>query len=439
MEVFTREEITTNKEIVKNWDKYKRQVIKNPILRPVTVESWQRCKELGVEPYKLEFTFLTDEELKKRQGDNYELIEAAAPYMEHLSSSLLGIPHIIALSDSDGWIIELLGEQENLGGREAGLDIGSNWSEKYIGNNGVGTALTTGEPVLVYGIEHYGMSYKGCACIGVPIRKNNKIIGALDISVPTEHAHPERLNIAVACVKSIESTIEKKPSKKSELNFSDRFTPIMKVMATAVHDLKNPLSVIRGLGQVGDLVSKDSKERGYYKKIIKQADILNDMLRDLLDTFKPQEPINCDLRKLINEVVQDIMPLCDIQDIEVHYNNTETLDVVLNESMFKRAIKNLLENAINAMTNGGKLSISYQIEEDKFILSISDTGIGIPSEIRDSIFEPFMYKRQEGTGLGLFMVHYTITEIHNGTIWFESEVNKGTTFYMSIPTNEQTL
>lgn len=126
--------------------------------------------------------------------------------MDSLSLSLTGLPHIVALSDAEGWIIDIRGTPEELGGRKSGLCLGASWDEKNIGNNGIATALATGEPVLVYGIEHFGMAYDGCACMGVPIIFNGKIIGAIDISVPNKYAHPARLHIIIACVNSIEST-----------------------------------------------------------------------------------------------------------------------------------------------------------------------------------------------------------------------------------------
>lgn len=146
---------------------------------------------------------------------------------------------MVALTGAEGWVIDIKSTPEELGGRKSGLCLGASWAEKNIGNNGIGTALATGEPVLVYGIEHYGMVYGGCACMGVPIIYNGKITGALDISVHNQYAHPARLHIAIACGNSIESTLEHLNRNTANISPYLELSATSELISTAVHDLKN--------------------------------------------------------------------------------------------------------------------------------------------------------------------------------------------------------
>jgi transcriptional regulator of acetoin/glycerol metabolism len=231
--------------ILTEWEKFISIVKDNPTARQITIEAWNRCKEFGLEMYIMKFEFLSKVELEQRRRKSSQLIEISKSYMDSLSLSLTGVPHMIALSDNEGWIIDFRGTPEELGGRNAGFCIGASWSEKNIGNNGIGTALAVGEPVLIYGAEHYGTTYGGCACIGVPIKINGQSIGGLDISVPVQYAHPARLHIAIACVNFIETTMSRLDSNSYSIAIDKKMSVMNELIATAVHDLKNPLICIK--------------------------------------------------------------------------------------------------------------------------------------------------------------------------------------------------
>jgi len=96
-------------------------------------------------------------------------------------------------------------------------------------------------------------------------------------------------------------------------------------------------------------------------------------------------------------------------------------------------MENLIENAILVLKDGGTIKIHIKDKGDRVLISVNDNGPGIPEEIRKSLFQPFVFHRKDGTGLGLYMVQHAITEVHKGEIWFDSELGKGTTFYVSLP------
>lgn len=98
----------------------------------------------------------------------------------------------------------------------------------------------------------------------------------------------------------------------------------------------------------------------------------------------------------------------------------------------KQVFLNLVKNGIEAMPNGGELRVFTNIHENNVEISFQDTGVGIPEEKLMKIGEPFYTTKENGNGLGL-MVSFKIIESHNGSVYIESEVNKGTTFNIVLP------
>jgi signal transduction histidine kinase len=107
--------------------------------------------------------------------------------------------------------------------------------------------------------------------------------------------------------------------------------------------------------------------------------------------------------------------------------------------LLKQAVLNLVTNAMDAMPNGGQLRVRVEkgpIErgDDKLILEVSDTGSGIPLELRDKVFQLYFTTKPGGSGIGLAMT-YRAVQLHNGTISFKSEADSGTTFRLEFPAN----
>lgn len=420
-------------DIYTEWESFVSDVRKSPAARPITLESWKRCSEFDLQADKLKYKFLSEEELRRKIQENSRLIEICKPYLESVSLSLDKIPHIVGLSDKEGWIIDLRGTPQDLGGRDAGLCLGSSWSERFIGNNGIGTALSLKQPVLVHGVEHFGMVYGSCSCMGVPIMSNGEVLGALDISVPVKYAHPSRLHILVACASSIESVLSYINYNSNNMNLST----MSGIISTAVHDLKNPLAVISGLGQLGNIATDETKIKSYFDRIVNQADEMNKMVTELLNVFKPEELSSQNVRPIIEEVINSYKPICDYKNIKLLYNTDGDDLVRVNRKLFKRSIENLINNAVQSMNGAGTITVETKSTGEALLITVKDTAGGIPEEMRDILFEPFAFKRSGGTGLGLFMVYYTITNTHKGKIWFETESGSGTEFFIELPLCKQ--
>jgi signal transduction histidine kinase len=109
--------------------------------------------------------------------------------------------------------------------------------------------------------------------------------------------------------------------------------------------------------------------------------------------------------------------------------------IIVDPDLLKRVINNLVLNAIQAMPQGGKLSIHVYRKEDNIIIEVQDTGTGIPQEIKSKLFTPMFTTKSKGQGFGLSVVK-RVTESMNGTVAFESEPGKGTKFIVCLPQSQ---
>jgi signal transduction histidine kinase len=140
-----------------------------------------------------------------------------------------------------------------------------------------------------------------------------------------------------------------------------------------------------------------------------------------------------DINQLIEHITEFNRRILD--DIHIEVRLAPVPAISGNRFQLEQVLQNLIINARDAMPNGGRLIIQTE-QVGKFIhISISDTGVGIPQNIIDNIFEPFVSTKEEGNGLGLF-ISYGIIKKHNGEIRVESEIGKGTTFHIHLPISQ---
>lgn len=438
MKDFDPFEIASRKyeQLIRVWEPFIQAVQRNPTFRNLTLEDWKRCRDIGIDPDHIVFRFLPEEELRRKQSEHRPLIEAAQPFLEQLSLSLTGKSHVVALSDAEGCILAILGTAGQFGGRKVGFAPGASWAEKDIGNNGIGTALSRGRPVFVYGIEHYGRIYGSWACIGIPIRgRKDEVVGALDISVLTQDAHPARLTLALASARSIEKALAAyAPDAPPVPHPGTRLEAMEGLLATTMHDLRNPLAIIQALSDLGGMTAASEKEKDFFFRIGQQANVLGEMIRSLLVLHAPEEFVPVSVRETVQKAVDEIRPVCEVSRIDIEVFDRGDFQAPLKVSLFARAIHNLLRNAIQAMPGGGRLRVEVDCrEEEQVAVVIGDTGGGIPDELQPVLFTPFAHGPRSGVGLGLYMVYQTITKVHQGTIRYRTETGQGTTFTIRVP------
>ncbi len=224
----------------------------------------------------------------------------------------------------------------------------------------------------------------------------------------------------------------------------DAFCRQQQFTADASHELRTPLSVIQAEATLA--LAKERKEKEYkeaLEAISQEASYMSSIIDKLLflarsDIRREQynfEEVN--LRELVTDLVANIEVLAQEKGLELEIKVAEDLVVRGDKEKLKQLLFNLLENAIK-YTPQGKVSISAVRKDKTAVITIADTGIGIPPQDLPHIFERFYRvdkarsREEGGTGLGL-AISKEIVEVHGGKIEVESELNKGSTFLVTLP------
>ena len=236
------------------------------------------------------------------------------------------------------------------------------------------------------------------------------------------------------------SQMEQLAKERAEkLKEAERLAAIGATAGMVGHDIRNPLQAIAGnlylitsdLASVPEGEEKESMKESV-KDIAKNVEYINKIVQDLQDYAKPLKPTaqETDLAELCDETLfKNEVP----ENIEASYKTEETAKkIVADPTLLKRILSNLTNNAVQAMPDGGKLEIKAYKDANDFVITVRDTGVGIPEEVKPHIFTPLFTTKSKGQGFGLAVVK-RMTEALGGTVTFESKEGTGTTFTVRIP------
>jgi two-component system sensor histidine kinase HydH len=208
--------------------------------------------------------------------------------------------------------------------------------------------------------------------------------------------------------------------------------------AGVAHEIRNPLSSIKGIATYfGDKFEKDSGDKETADVMIREVDRLNRVISELLEFARPtdlkRKPTN--IYELLAHAAHLVQQDAKIKHITIELPETkDKIQPVIDPDRFSECLLNLYLNAIQAMSEGGRLSVRLTQQNNEWVdIEISDTGEGIHPEHLNQIFDPYFTTKTSGTGLGLAVVH-KIVEAHNGRIRVDSRQGKGTTFTISLTT-----
>ncbi len=203
------------------------------------------------------------------------------------------------------------------------------------------------------------------------------------------------------------------------------------------HELRNPLAVINNALYMLRLQknSKDKVTREYLDIIDQEVAASNKIITDLL-TFARVKPSNqspTDMHALLDPILKKFPPT---ENVSVKINLAQNLPHIwVDSQQIEQVLANLITNAYQAMPEGGSLEINAKTTGNALQLDIKDSGVGIPPENLEKIFEPLFSTKTKGIGLGL-TVSKMLTELNNGRIKVASQVGKGTTFTLFLPTRK---
>ncbi|HUL36379.1 MAG TPA: PAS domain S-box protein [Thermodesulfobacteriota bacterium] len=237
--------------------------------------------------------------------------------------------------------------------------------------------------------------------------------------------------------------IERELQKMQEaLLQSEKLAAMGRLTSQIAHELNNPIyGIMNTLELLKTEIPPESKRRKILELSLSEIQRLSEMLRNMLSFSKPEE----EARKRINlnDLLEGILLMMERQLRESNIRVVSELDhkipeVMASTNQMRQVMLNMFKNAKEAMPNGGTLTVRTAKEDQKVSVHIQDTGVGIPEEIRNKIFEAFFTTKQKVKGVGLGLsVCYGIIKDHGGDIKVESQEGKGTTFAISLPIQSQ--
>jgi len=337
-----------------------------------------------------------------------------------------------------------------------------------IGQGIAGWVTEHGKPVLVPDVaqdsrffgdfdRESGFTTHSILC--VPLQTKGQTIGAIEVmnkeSSPFDREDLRLLSsFAAPAATAIENArlyeelrqgISQLEDTQAQLVQSARLAAVGELAAGVAHEINNPLTSIIGFTRLllEDL-PPDHKIRNDLGTIDREAARARQIVRGLLDFAHSGTPVLSPAN--LNDLVEEAVALVYTRSVRTKVSLVKNLvplpPVMLDANQIKQVLVNLLNNAVQAMSDGGHLTVTTQltmrnvdgISRQMAAICIGDSGVGIPAENMERVFDPFFTTKEvgQGTGLGL-SVSYGIVEQHNGRIEIESVVEEGSTFTVLLP------
>ena len=294
--------------------------------------------------------------------------------------------------------------------------------------------------VIETGMQTYEVAYKKKDGSLIPVEVNAKVIELNDEKFIQTFARD------ITYRKELEQEVEeytlrlstKATEYETQLQASEKLIKIGELVNIVGHELRNPLGVINHSVYYLNMVLADADEKvtEYLQRIEGEISTCNKIIADLLD-YSRKRKLNFQEAN-INELLENVLTKIFLPDgVEVRQHFASELPLALADAgTLKQVFLNLVMNAIQAMPEGGKLTLTTGWRDDYVYAHVEDTGIGIPKGNLGKIFKPRFTTKPKGIGLGL-AVSRDLIEEHGGRITVESEVGKGAIFTVELPINHK--
>lgn len=225
-------------------------------------------------------------------------------------------------------------------------------------------------------------------------------------------------------------------SAREELIRQERIATISRLSTSIVHDLRNPLAAIYGGSEmlVDDELSKEQVRR-LAKNIYRSSRRVQQLLQELADVTRGSRhgAESCWLHEVIGAAYNSLAPSAQMHNVAVQINVATDIAVSLERSPMERVFENLIVNAIEAMPEGGSIQIGAERNGSEVLVTVEDTGPGIPGSIAHQLFQPFVTAgKKAGMGLGLAFSRQTVVD-HGGDMWVDSGQKQGARFVLRLP------
>ncbi len=391
------------------------------------------------------------------------LVNSTLDLMEVLDNAMNYVEELMDAETSS--IFEVDHERDELRFRLARGKWGSKAREIRLsmGEGIAGSVAQKGRPILVPDVgqdkrftnridAHTGFKTRSVVC--VPIKHKGRLIGVLEVlnkrvgSFDDEDVElltvvSNQIGIAIENARLYQRLQEKftlaaEELKKTEQKIiqSERMVALGRLSQGVAHEVRNPVMSIGGFARrLKEKLPPGDPARKYAEIILKEAARLEKMVRDIEEYTKLPEPElgEVSLNKLIEYALEEWGQKETPADVQVH------LDLPREEAIFPGderlltlVLKNLFQNAAEAMAHGGDLSIAAYPQGKQLIIKVADTGRGIPPEHLPQVFDPFFTSHTQGSGLGLTTVQRIVTE-HSGVVSVKSTPGEGTEFQIQLP------
>jgi two-component system sporulation sensor kinase B len=224
---------------------------------------------------------------------------------------------------------------------------------------------------------------------------------------------------------------------QDEVYKSEKIKMVSEMAASVAHEIRNPLTTVRGFIQLLGSANLEKDKKEYYQKIcldeLNRAELI---ITDYLSIAKPDPEMieNITINDEINYLSNVLMTYANFNNIEINAILSEDLElhIIGDKYKFRQALINVGKNGIEAMPNGGVLEIKAKKLDKNIVISISDTGIGMAPEQIKRMGTPYYSTKEKGTGLGT-MVSFLIIKKMNGQIDIKSKLGKGTEYTFIFP------
>lgn len=235
----------------------------------------------------------------------------------------------------------------------------------------------------------------------------------------------------------LERALSDLKATQNRLLRAERFSNMGKFASMILHDIRNPVSILRGYAEMITMGGADpGRAKDYAEKIVGECDRLNRLASDLLDYSRGEIRLNfgiVSVPNLLDKLKANIEERFQARGLRVEMSSALDRPVLVDEDRLLRVLVNLADNARKAMTSGGLFSVVAKEVGGQLRILVRDTGEGMSEDVLNHVFEPF-YSKAEGGGTGLGMVIVkNIVEAHGGELCVTSEPGKGTEVEITIP------